>query len=179
MAQEQGRPLQTPGIELLGSIDQDRLCLCVELLAELARAPGNKSRMAKADRALRKRCLGLRKGSHLSRNLDMLRSRGGGEIALPAQPGLGGQRLGWGITLVVVEVMQPPAGLGINAIADASQAFEVIANRLCRNHTKILGTEQIENAMQLADELLRGPIPPHPTLRTHVRIIPSMCLMSS
>jgi hypothetical protein len=27
VAQEQGRPLQAPGIKLLGGIDQDRLCL--------------------------------------------------------------------------------------------------------------------------------------------------------
>src|ERR1700680_2053130 len=135
--------------------------------------------MAKADLALRKRCLGLRKGSHLSRNLDMLRSRGGGEIALPAQPGLGSKGTRWRITLVLVEVMQPPAGLGINATAYASKTFEVIANRLCRKRMKILSTEQIENPIHLSDELLRGPIPPHPTLRTHVRIIPSTCLMSS
>ena len=36
---------------------------------------------------------------------------------------------------------------------------------------KILLTEEVENAIELYDELLRGPTPPLPTLRTHVRII--------
>src|ERR1700680_5308770 len=119
--------------------------------------------MAKADLALRKRCLGLRKGCHLPRDLDMLRSRGGGEIALPAQPSLGSKGTRWRITLVLVEVMQPPTGLGIKTATYAGEAFDVIAKRRRRKRTKILTTEQIKDPIHLSDELLRGPTPPLPT----------------
>jgi hypothetical protein len=43
---------------------------------------------------------------------------------------------------------------------------------------KILSTEQIEESTDLTDDLLRGPIPPLPTLRTHVRIISNRRRMS-
>jgi hypothetical protein len=134
--------------------------------------------MPKADLASRKRHLGLRKRRHLPRHLDMLRSRRASEIALPAQPGLSTKGTRWRKTLVLVEVMQPPAGLGIKTAAYTSQAFDVIAKRRRRKRTKILGTEQIEDPIQLSDELLRGPIPPLPTLRTHVRIISNSRRMS-
>src|ERR1700681_2903910 len=74
--------------------------------------------------------------------------------------------------------MQPAAGLGGDPVGDPSQAFEVIAHGLCREIAKILGPEHIEDSTQLADELLRGPIPPLPTLRTHVRIISNRARMS-
>ena len=60
MLQVQDRSLQSPGVELLGGVDQDRLRLGLELVTELACGLSDEDCVPVADVALSESLLGVR-----------------------------------------------------------------------------------------------------------------------
>src|SRR5437764_1107046 len=84
-------------------------------------------------------------------------------MAVPAQPGLGGQAAVGGVALASLESRQPALDLRIDGVAVAKELLEILADRLYRNLGEILRLQPFEGAM-----------PPNPHC-THVRSKANIC----
>src|SRR6202011_161615 len=115
----------------------------------------------------------------LPRDLDLVRSGRVGEVALPAQPGLGRQSQGIGVPLAAIEAAEPAQTLGLDAATDALQGDLVVTHALRRHGCEVLFGEDIEPGIDLGKDPFRGPTPPLPITRTHVCIIANTRSVSS
>src|SRR5439155_21632239 len=70
---------------------------------------------------------------------------------------------------------EPAQSLGLDPTADALQGDLVVSHCLGRHGGEVLFDELVEDRIDLLEGLLGGPIPPHPTHRTHVCSVANRC----
>src|SRR5438445_4364283 len=135
--------------------------------------------MPEADVAAAQRLFCLRQSHEATRDRDLLRGRAITQVALPAQPGLDGAGAGGRVALPAVEAVQPAQRLRLDATGDEMESDLVVAHRLCWNRGQLFRGELVEHQIDPFVGLLRGPTPPLPSARTHVRIVSNMRSESS
>src|SRR6267143_1282091 len=135
--------------------------------------------MPEADVAAGQRLFCLRQSHQATRDRDLLRGRAITQVALPAQPGLDSAGAGGRVALPAVEAVEPAQRLRLDAIGDAMKGDLVVAHGLCWKRGQVFRGELVEQQIDPLVDLLRGPTPPLPSTRTHVRIVSNMRSVSS
>src|SRR5712691_157846 len=173
------RNFQAMRVELLGRGDENALGLRLHLVAQFLGGVGDQCGMAVADVAVGKcpRCLGQR--IQPSRHLNLVRGSPRCQVALPSQPGLGAQSHSVGVTLPAVEATEAAQELRLNPTDDSLQSYLVIGHGRRRDDGEVFCREPIQQRIDLIEDLSRGPSPPLPSHRTHVRIVSNICSVSS
>src|ERR1700716_423145 len=135
--------------------------------------------MPEADVPAGQRLFCLRQSHEATRDRALPRGRAIRQVALPAQPGLDGAGAGGRVALPAVEAVEPAQRLRLDTVGNAMQGDLVVAHRLRWERGQVFRGELVEQQIDPLVDLLRGPIPPLPTTRTHVRIVSYMRSVSS
>src|ERR1700716_963387 len=135
--------------------------------------------MPEADVAAGQRLFCLRQSHEATRDRDLLRGRAITQVAPRAQPGLDGAGAGGRVALPAVEAVQPAQRLRLDTVGNAMNGDLVITHRLRWERGQVFRGELVEQQIDPFVDLLRGPIPPLPSTRTHVRIVSNMRSESS